>query len=173
MTSPMPGMGGGSTDMASAGAPAATGGRSTWTPLGTSLGGGAGTGLHTGSGPTSTSPIPGGPGSGTMTAPLKGITPSTIGGSGGLYGPGGTSAPGVERQPGQRLRTDFVILFIWKEPIPSDKLRFPNGEPPPPEPKTTTGPGMSPGMNIGPQTTPPPASGGGKGDDDISIKRGS
>ena len=58
-----------------------------------------------------------------MTAPLKGITPSTPpGGPGGLYGPGSTSAPSAERQSGQRPRTDFVILFIWKEPVPSDKF---------------------------------------------------
>jgi hypothetical protein len=76
--------------------------------------------------------------------------------------PGGTKV-----QTGQRKRYDFVIFFLWKEPTPSDKLRFPNGEPPVETQKTPS----APPVQMAPPTAP---AGGGKGggDGDFDIKRG-
>jgi hypothetical protein len=35
----------------------------------------------------------------------------------------GGAASAVPIKPGGHTRTEFVILFIWKEPTPSDTLR--------------------------------------------------
>jgi type IV pilus assembly protein PilM len=161
--------------------------RASWKPL-TSDAGGRGTGGMYGSGmygPGSMPKemVPGTGGAGGMTKePLP--PPPTPGsgrpGSTPVYGPGSGSGPprpdgvGPETQPkrpgSQRGRTDFVIFLIWKEAIPSDKLRFPAGEPVAPQATTPAAPSMPT------SPTPPPSSppaGGGGGSDEFSIKRGS
>jgi type IV pilus assembly protein PilM len=149
--------------------------RSSWKPLGSALAGGGGGNnpsgsLFMGSG--------GAGGSGLGKAPLAppgggGIPPVTTG-AGGPLPEGGGAADSVKTQAGQRKRYDFVILFIWKEPTPSDKLRFPNGEPPPPPPPTNAGPGgpgagMSGATGGGTPSPAPPAAGGGGGE---GLERG-
>jgi type IV pilus assembly protein PilM len=147
--------------------------RAGWKPLGSTVSGSSG-----GSSPLSGTKMgpfgSGGPGSGN--GPISPVPPS--GGSilppGGGPLPDGGGADPTKTQAGQRKRYDFVILFIWKEPIPSDKLRFPNGEPPPPPPPTNAGP-MGPGgagqsgASGGGTTSPPPPTGGGG---DTDLKRG-
>jgi hypothetical protein len=46
----------------------------------------------------------------------------------GIPGPGGSgnvpgTAPKTGAPAGSHTRTEFIILFIWQEPTPSDKLR--------------------------------------------------
>jgi type IV pilus assembly protein PilM len=167
--------GGGGMEMVKGGA--LGGGRTNWKPLGSELGGSSGgkglpgAGTSAGPGTLTLAPksIPGGAGKGPIgPAPPPG---------GGLPDGGGTTDR-TQPQAGSRKRYDFVVLFIWKEPIPSDKLRFPKGEPDPPTPaitgpSTLTGGAMGQMGASGGSANPPPASGGGKsGDDEFSIKRG-
>jgi hypothetical protein len=105
--------------------------RDSWTPLGTIPSGGG-------------SPVSGGMGSGslgTMRPGVGGGAPGSTtmpGGSKGFPGmpggPGGPSRPGSEGVRGnettnaagktpQHERTEFIILFVWQEPTPSDLLR--------------------------------------------------
>jgi type IV pilus assembly protein PilM len=126
-----------------------------WTPLGTG-GGGAATGGNFAGGP---------PGSGAAVGPgMPGPPPA----SGGTPPPAsGTGAKGKVKP-----RYEFVILFVWKEPTPSDKLRQIKLIE---KPAASTGgggfgtpPGTGPGTSGGVQ---PPSSGGGggggkKGEDD-------
>jgi type IV pilus assembly protein PilM len=103
--------------------------RDTWTPLG-SIGGGGATygGMEPGAGPGVTMRRPGGPGDSRPGGPGRkfGDLPDRRGGPGDLPvgpgGPGDTTAP-----PGAKTvlheRTEFIVLFIWKEPTPSDDLR--------------------------------------------------
>jgi hypothetical protein len=76
--------------------------------------------------------IPPGAGSGSktpMTMPGPGTRPTPP--SGTPIAQPGTSTPGGTTQPTPSSadddkgpkRTEFIILFIWKEPIPSDDLR--------------------------------------------------
>jgi len=159
-------MGKESTSTASVG-----GSRASWRPLGTAI---AGAGGSNPLGSSKMGPfMPGGPGSGD--GPISPVPPrggSILPPGGGPLPDGGGTDP-AKTQAGQRKRYDFVILFIWKEPTPSDKLRFPNGEPPPPPPPTNASP-MGPGAGQtgasggGTPTPTPPAGGGG----DTDIKRG-
>jgi len=143
---------GGGTSAGGAGAPGATGtpatpatpSRSAWTPLGegaVSRGGGMGPAGAPGAGGAA---VPankrGGP---MMTMPgvggAPGGAPSGVGG-GSTRGSGGrrppVPAPGASQMPQAQAptatsegeergpkRTEFVILFIWKEPTGSDRLR--------------------------------------------------
>jgi type IV pilus assembly protein PilM len=128
-----------------------------WSPLGGSkssgsggLGGAAGAPGAAGSssrggqvgGPTGSSYKPGETGG----PPLGPSTPGGRPAGGAAVGPGGVGLPGGaaggERRenrdsgsadqtvagPSKHTRTEFIILFIWKEPTPSDKLMSPGGE---------------------------------------------
>jgi hypothetical protein len=91
-----------------------SGARSSWKPLGTGAGGissggyggGKGMGMAEGGLP------PGGVKGYTQTAPPASMT-------GGFSS---IASKGVS-QPGTRKRTEFIVLFFWREPTPSDKLR--------------------------------------------------
>ena len=88
--------------------------RSAWQALSSRASGGGGTG-GAGAGPTGSSG--GGPGRarlpGAMTNPSGGNTGTNT---------GGTTTPAAPTKGGA-MRTEFVILFIWQEPTPSDALR--------------------------------------------------
>ena len=110
--------------------------RDGWKSLSTQGGGGGGRGGMPGS-----TPAPGGgAGSGGVRAPgigkMRGM--SVWSGSGG----GSSSGPGRSRRPGSgvgtgegeagrersrsadlHMRTEFIVLLVWKEPTPSDNLR--------------------------------------------------
>ena len=110
---PMPGMPGAPS------APAGGGGgsRGSWSPLGgfASGGGGGGGGMRAGMMPGMQVPPPG---AGAMTGgPGRGGE--------GVPGGGGRGAPtgGAAHQ-----RTEFVVLFVWREPTPSDSLRGMEGD---------------------------------------------
>jgi len=104
-----------------------------------------------------------------LTAKVQSLPAGGAGGAGTPPTPGGTTPPATIKTPtGQHTRYDFVILFFWKEPIPSDKLRFPGGiaetdtAKPPPVPNTPA-----------PLTTAPPSGGKtGGGGEDSDLKRG-
>jgi hypothetical protein len=68
----------------------------------------------------------------------------------------------VTDQPGTRKRTEFVVLFFWREPIPSDKLRSMQ-EGATPGGTGGLGYGNMP-MSMPPTTSGPPAGGGGGND---------
>jgi hypothetical protein len=94
--------------------------RANWVPLGSASPTSAGPG-----GPGM--PIPGGPGrGGTGRGNDERLGPARGGYKPYPTGPG-PEKPGAGTAPGsgqvKHLRTDFVLLFIWKEPTPSDKLR--------------------------------------------------
>ncbi len=97
----------GGTDTGSA-APAASP-RDSWTPLGSIGGGASSSGLK---GEGSAGRPAGMPGPG-------GIRPGGVG----PEGPGGTPKGTTVGKGILHDRTEFVILFIWKEPTPSDSLR--------------------------------------------------
>jgi type IV pilus assembly protein PilM len=109
------------------------GGRDGWTSLltggGSSLGGG-GTGYGMGS-----TPPPGtGSTAGGMSAQLKGLTQPPGGGSGGARPGAGTGGSGIivegattstgadANKAFHHDRTEFIVLFFWKEATPSDEL---------------------------------------------------
>jgi type IV pilus assembly protein PilM len=130
------------------------GGRGGWKPLGTGLGGGGGASGMTGRFGGGKSPMAteGGPG---MKAPL---TP---------MGPIGANQPQTANrtttdQPGTRKRTEFIVLFFWREPIPSDKLRSMQ-EGATPGGTGGSGYGGMPGAPL--MSMPPPPAGGGGGND--------
>jgi hypothetical protein len=59
-------------------------------------------------------------------------------------GTGGTSdKPAATAPPGAAMRTEFIILFIWQEPTPSDTLRGGEGDS---TGATTSQPATQPGM---------------------------
>jgi type IV pilus assembly protein PilM len=99
------GMGGGAGGSSGPSAPD----RSSWSPLGSRTGGGGG----------------GGAGGRPGGAAGGGMGPPGLPGMGGPGGSGGQSNRPARPAPGatQHQRTEFVILFIWKEPTPSDTLR--------------------------------------------------
>jgi type IV pilus assembly protein PilM len=104
--------------------PAPTGpSRDTWTPLGeAAAASGRGNGLL-GGGPNTMGrmgSIPPGAGNRTPNVPAGRMPPT-----GSMTGPAGATQPNTPAATpeGGPLRTEFVILFIWKEPIPSDGLR--------------------------------------------------
>ena len=133
MTSPgmpggSPGAPGGSGDTGGETKPAAPS-RTGWVPVSTRGGGGGGGGAGQGGGM-----MPGGSGGGLT--PGGGVAP--IGGrpggpTGGL--PGGNPLKGdtSTTKTFGHVRTEFVILFIWKEGTPSDALRA-GADPVPPVP---------------------------------------
>jgi hypothetical protein len=98
--------------------------------------------------------------------------------------PGGSTPPtttppgeqsGTSRTYKQHDRTEFIILFVWKESTPSDELMKLTEET---APSTSTSPGGMPGGMPGGGASggsPPggssPPGGGGKSDD-LSIERG-
>jgi type IV pilus assembly protein PilM len=188
MLGPNLGAGSGTMDISPKGG-ALSSGRSGWKPLGTDLGGAGsrGTGYPGSGSPPSLPSKDSSSGPGSLSVPAKpltgpGITPKGPGGFPITPGGGPPLPEGGDstKTPSNALkRYDFVLLFIWKEPIPSDKLRFPNGEPPPPTPATTTGPGFGGAGMTGASGggSPPPssgASGGGtkSGGDEFNIERG-
>jgi type IV pilus assembly protein PilM len=67
----------------------------------------------------------GGGGMAAMVRPL-GPTPGGPSSMGGFPRPGGIRAEGMgaaDSSTGSHSRTEFVVLFVWKEPTPSDALR--------------------------------------------------
>jgi type IV pilus assembly protein PilM len=80
-------------------------------------------------------------GSASSPTPASGIPPAFRGGRGGRRGPGGEEGGPISARPspiaaaptasaaaesmeeGKHVRTDFIVLFIWQEPTPSDQLR--------------------------------------------------
>jgi hypothetical protein len=77
-----------------------------------------------------------GPGSGKPAPPADGGTT--------------TSKGGIKVKP----RYEFAIVFVWKEPTPSDKLR------PIKVPEKAAAPAAPPTGNAPPPSSPPPKSGG-------------
>src|SRR5262249_7879712 len=76
----------------------------------------------------------------------------------GIPAPSTPTAKGIKVKP----RYEFVIMFTWKEPTPSDKLR-PIKKYEAPAPATGfSGPGGLPGGNV-PASPPAPSGGGGAG----------
>jgi len=147
------------------GAGAGGGSRGSWKPLGSGMGGGslAMGGQYGGGGKSTPMTMEGGPGKvGPMTPNQagRGNQPSA---SGTFGGPGNK---GAIDQPNARKRTEFIVLFFWREPIPSDKLRsMQEGT----TPGGTGGPGYggmpgAPPMSMPPTTSGPPAGGGGTGE---------
>jgi type IV pilus assembly protein PilM len=112
----MPGPGGSGGD--GGGAAAAKPERGAWVPLSSRAGGAGGVG-----GPG----FPGGPG-GPMSGGYRGSStsmPMMPGGPmSGITGGTGATMP----NPGNHTRTEFVIVLIWQEPLPSNALRCPEGE---------------------------------------------
>jgi type IV pilus assembly protein PilM len=162
--------------------------RASWKPLSSDVGGRSG-GMYGGAGSAAYGPGSGNmpkemvPGTGAGGLTKEPMPPPPTPGSGGpgstpIYGPGSGSGPprpdgvGPETQPkrpgSQRGRTDFVIFLIWKEAIPSDKLRFPGGEPAPIQPTTPAAP-STPTSPTPPPSNPPA---GGGGSDEFKIERG-
>jgi type IV pilus assembly protein PilM len=114
--------------------------RSAWRPL-SSRGGGSGGGAGLLGGMPAGGPRGGTPGAG----PIGGV-PGMIGGGPGMIG--GGPGTGATKGTAKHSRTEFVILFIWKEPTPSDALR--GGLEPPPGTTPTGGiPGAPPGGPVG------------------------
>jgi type IV pilus assembly protein PilM len=135
------GMGGGAIKMPGAGAGAPAGGmggmaggggaqggekaapvgpdRANWTPLGEpeAAAGGAG-GMGNG-------PVRGGPKAPPGMQPGGKMQPRLPGGAAGkpIGQPAGATEPATPVAEGGLQRTEFVILFVWKEPTPSDSLR--------------------------------------------------
>jgi hypothetical protein len=78
--------------------------------------------------------------------------------------PGSADGPGTAATPGKGMgkvkpRFEFVIVFVWKEPTPSDKLRpIKKIEAPAAAPL-----GGPPGGGVPPPAPPPPANDGGGG----------
>lgn len=160
---------GGSNDVRGSGGPGggSTGGASSWIPvnLANTTAGGAG-------GPGSASPggpgLPGGPS-------LPGF-PAGPGGPGFPGGPGGPSAPGLPTSPAGpggpstpggtdtnpnapkgmkvKVRYEFTMMFVWREPTPSDELRKIKEKAP--TATNSGGPG-GPGGYPGPGSSSPPA----------------
>jgi hypothetical protein len=92
-----------------------------WTGLGSalgatgSLGGGPGGGIDRGGGYPGTPGIVGsGGGGGSM------MLPGGPAGGGSTGVPGGGNLPEPTLKAGERKRTEFVILFYWREPLPSE-----------------------------------------------------
>jgi hypothetical protein len=140
------------------GLPGAAGGTTTggWSPLGSafgsgSVGGGGGMGMGMGLPPGAGPMI--GPGGGGMAVP------------GPLSPPGGSAIspmpPAVEPAKGTvkvKPRYEFIIVFAWKEPTPSDKLRQIKVKEAAPPPTTGT-------MGaIAPTPSPTPSKGGSEGE---------
>ncbi|HEV3236515.1 MAG TPA: type IV pilus assembly protein PilM [Gemmataceae bacterium] len=126
------------------------GARSSWKPLGAGQGGSSSLGMG-GSGfkgmVPQTSPPPGvsgGPKGMPGFGQTSGSPPSSA---------SGTSGPKGIDQPGTRKRTEFIVLFFWREPIPSDKLRSMQES----TGATTPGAGGFPGSMPGFQGTMPPS----------------
>jgi len=111
--------------------------RSRWTPLGSLDSGAGGRGMRGGMSGMSgmKGGVPPGAGSGNKmptTPPGPGARPTPPPGTptGTPIAQPGASTPGGSTQPSTSSdddkgpkRTEFIILFIWKEPIPSDDLR--------------------------------------------------
>jgi len=98
-----------------------------WTPLGSAGGGGTSLGMGMGMGSFLGGGGPGGP-SGPSTGgggPGGPSAPGHIGPALGEGGPGMAPATTTPAAKGIKLkpRYEFVIIFTWKEPTPSDKLR--------------------------------------------------
>lgn len=148
MFGPPPGMGGGGG--ASAGG--------AWRPL---LGSG---------GVASTGGAPMAPG-GLGTPPIgmfpPGMLPPGMGGGSGSDVPMNPIPPVGGGSIKVKPRYEFVIVFTWKEPTPSDKLRPIKV----PEPKSGGGFGAPPGMGGGvpPQPMNPPPQPKGKGPNDLDL----
>jgi hypothetical protein len=115
-----PRLGGGKPgSIAGAGSPGAAGSGGGWSPLGSAFGSGTAGGSGAGG------PMMGMSGMGPGAGPAIGMIPS--------HGPGGGPGPGTVPTPGGgepakgtvkvKPRYEFIIVFTWKEPTPSDKLR--------------------------------------------------
>jgi type IV pilus assembly protein PilM len=98
----------------------ATSGRDGWKPL---LGGGGGSGGMGGFGGTDPSTTLGG-GRGGKPAPSETSTTNT-----GATGPTGGETGATARKG--RPRYEFIVMFVWREPTPSDALMKPEGAPAP------------------------------------------
>jgi type IV pilus assembly protein PilM len=131
-------------------------GRENWVPLISSSAGSLGSGGGGGG-------AAGGRGSGGPTAPSL---PGIGGGGGSGTPPAGGKPPADEHKPGGQLtRTDFVVLFIWKENTPSDALRPTEVIKVEASGGGAGGPmGMSGGASGG--ASPPASGGGGKKEDE-------
>ncbi|MFL5242139.1 MAG: type IV pilus assembly protein PilM [Gemmataceae bacterium] len=107
------------------------GARSSWKPLGSGQGGGGGGLAGAGYSGAMKAMMGGdkGPAArGATTMPGSTTMPFAPGGKGGNQPlnpefAGGKGNRNVANQPGTHKRTEFVVLFFWREPIPSDKLR--------------------------------------------------
>jgi hypothetical protein len=161
---PMPGgMGGGGSiggwaPLGSAGAGGgASGGMGMGMGMGGFLGGGAGGPPAPGAGAgAGLPPIPGGPG-----GPPGPVGPAGPGGPGfgegpGMPAPATPAAKGIKVKP----RYEFVIIFAWKEPTPSDKLRPIKKYEPPATTTAPSGPGGLPGGGV--PAAPPASKGSGE-----------
>jgi type IV pilus assembly protein PilM len=147
MMGPPPSGGGGGTGSSESGGAASGPTRGGWAPLSSRTGGtagGMGGGMAAGMG--------GGPavrgggmgargmmGGGAPGAPMI-PRPGMMGGKGGPGGVTGTTGATGNPVPGGHWRTEFIIVFVWQEPTPSDALRGDTG---------------------GGSATPAPATGGG------------
>ena len=155
-------------------------GMGAWQPLGSAGAAGGGGGGYMGGGMSmmgGAGMMGGGPGFGGPMAPgfgkIGGPTPPGLpsgpggprgAGPPGVSGPGESPGPGASATPPKGVkvkpRFEFVIIFTWKEPIPSDKLRpIKKIEAP-----VTTGPmapGGMPGGAPSPSPPPPPSGDGG------------
>jgi hypothetical protein len=102
-------------------------------------------------------------GTGGAMAPGLPIPPGTPGGPGGPGGPGFGEGPGTPATTAApkgikvKPRYEFVIIFTWKEPTPSDKLRPIKKYEPPAQTTAPGGPGGIPGGGV---PAAPPASKG-------------
>jgi type IV pilus assembly protein PilM len=123
-----PGAGGGKDGMGGGGGSSS---RSSWAPVGPGSGGGGGGGGQgmgpgaAGGGPGAGMGLPSGPGMdgrGSMDggAPGGAAGAGAIGGMGGP--PGGPAGGAAAASSRARNRYEFVVIFVWREPTPSDKL---------------------------------------------------
>ncbi len=161
--SPPPG--GGSAAAPPAGGGAATSAiRSGWASLlgGAGSGGGGMAGGMSPGGMGGPSMGMGGPSMGMGGAPAslpppgvggKGMMGGGDGGPGGMMTPPGGAAAGKPAQPGNR--TDFIVVFFWREPTPSDQYL------PSPIEDAPAGGGGDAGVGAPPSTPSSPAGGGG------------
>lgn len=111
---------GGGMGLSGPGIPGATGGStsggstgSSWVPLGGAIAASGGGNVgYPGAGP--------GPGGGNVGFPGAGPGP---GGRGGAEAPGAAANPPPPKGLKIKPRFEFILVFAWKEPTPSDKLR--------------------------------------------------
>lgn len=110
------------------GGPAGGGSGSGWVPLTASGGSGVGSGPSgpsspgmAGSGSGMMGPMPAG--AGGMTGPSLPPTPAGPAVPSAPGSPGGPGSPPLPKGVKVKPRFEFVVVFVWKEPTPSDKLR--------------------------------------------------